>query len=145
MAAMAAVTLGFAWYLRSRNGPAGRVDGVPLKNPFSLTAAAKFAAFFALVLLVVRMVQVYAPEHGVYFVAALAGTTDVDAITLSMAEYARTGSGAVAAQAIVIAAFANTVVKAGMSAALASTALRKPVLLAAAAALAAGAGTFLLA
>jgi uncharacterized membrane protein (DUF4010 family) len=145
MAAMAAVTLGFAWYLRARNGAVGRVDGVPLKNPFSLTAAAKFAAFFALVLLVVRMVQVYAPEHGVYFVAALAGTTDVDAITLSMAEYARTGSGAVAAQAIVIAAFANTVVKAGMSAALASTALRKPVLLAAAAALAAGAGTFLLA
>jgi uncharacterized membrane protein (DUF4010 family) len=145
MAAMAAVTLGFAWYLRSRNGPAGRVDGVPLKNPFSLTAAAKFAAFFALVLLVVRMVQVYAPEHGVYFVAALAGTTDVDAITLSMAEYARTGSSTVAAQAIVIAAFANTVVKAGMTAALASAALRKPVLLAAAAILAAGAGTFLLA
>jgi len=52
----------------------------------------RFAAFFAAVLLVVRLVQVYASGHGVYLVAALAGTTDVDAITLSMAQYARSGN-----------------------------------------------------
>jgi uncharacterized membrane protein (DUF4010 family) len=138
MAAMAAVTLAFAWYLRSRGSTAGRVEGVPLRNPFSLTAAAKFAAFFAAVLLVVKLVQTYAPDRGLYFVAALAGTTDVDAITLSMAQYARNGAMDVASRAIVIATLANTVVKAGMVGALASASLRKPVLLAAAGILAAG-------
>jgi uncharacterized membrane protein (DUF4010 family) len=145
MAAMAAVTLAFAWYLRSRGNAAGRVEGIPLKNPFSLTAAAKFAAFFAAVLLVVKLVQAYAPDRGLYFVAALAGTTDVDAITLSMAQYARDGAMDVAARAIVVATLANTVVKTGMVAALACVELRKPILLAAAGIFAAGGAAFLLA
>jgi uncharacterized membrane protein (DUF4010 family) len=138
MATMAVVTLAFAWYLRSRGNAAGSVEGVPLKNPFSLTAAAKFAAFFAAVLLVVKLTQTYAPDRGLYFVATLAGTTDVDAITLSMAELARNGATDVAANAIVIATLTNTIVKAGMVATLASAGLRKPILLAAAAILAAG-------
>ena len=46
--------------------------------------------------------------------AALAGTTDVDAITLSMAQYARSGNPQVAAHAITIAVLSNTVVKTGM-------------------------------
>ena len=106
-----------AWYLRR----AGRVQAqdVPLRNPFSLTSAMKFAALFALVLLVVKIVQAHAPETGLYFVAALAGTTDVDAITLSMAQYARrqTRSGV---DAITIAVLSNTIVKAAMVAALGS-------------------------
>ena len=145
MAAMAAVTLAIAWFLRSRGNAAGRVEGIPLKNPFSLTAAAKFAAFFAAVLLVVKLVQTYAPDRGLYFVAALAGTTDVDAITLSMAQYARSGAVDVAARAIVVATLANTVVKTGMVAALACAELRKPMLLASAGILAAGGAAFLLA
>jgi uncharacterized membrane protein (DUF4010 family) len=79
------------------------------------------------VLLVVKLVQTYAPGHGVYFVAALAGTTDVDAITLSMAQYARSGDPQVAVHAITLA-----------------RALRVPVLLAAAAVIATGAGALLL-
>src|SRR4029077_17314526 len=41
--------------------------------------------------------------NAVYMVAALAGLTDVDAITLSMAEYARSGDPHVATSAIVLA------------------------------------------
>jgi uncharacterized membrane protein (DUF4010 family) len=88
--------------------------------------------------------QTYAPDSGVYLVAALAGTTDVDAITLSMAQYARTGAVEIAGQAIIIATFANTVVKAAMAGVLGSAALRKPVLLATAAVLAAGSAALLL-
>ena len=62
---------------------------MPLKNPFSLTAAAKFAILFAAVLLLVKLSQLYLPGSGVYLLALLAGLTDVDAITLSMAEYAK--------------------------------------------------------
>jgi uncharacterized membrane protein (DUF4010 family) len=112
---------------------------VPLRNPFSLRAAAKFAAFFALVLLVVKLVQTYAPGRGVYFVAALAGTTDVDAITLSMAQYARSGSAHVAVQAITVAALTNTLIKTVMVSVLADARLRRPMLAASALVLAAGA------
>jgi|APFre7841882724_1041349.scaffolds.fasta_scaffold01445_4 uncharacterized membrane protein (DUF4010 family) len=142
--AMAAVTAACAWWLWRRTARAPHSQDVPLRNPFSLTAAVKFAAFFALVLLVVKLVQTYAPGRGLYFVAALAGTTDVDAITLSMAQYARTGSAAVATQAIIIATLANTLVKAAMVAGLGSPALRRPILLAAAAVIATGAGAMLL-
>jgi uncharacterized membrane protein (DUF4010 family) len=71
-------------------------------------------------------------------VAALAGTTDVDAITLSMAQYARSGSPQVAAHAITIAVLSNAVIKTGMVVALGSSALRRSIVVATAAILAAG-------
>jgi uncharacterized membrane protein (DUF4010 family) len=137
--AMAATAVAAALFLRHRAPSHEPTAGVPLSNPFSLTAAAKFAAFFALVLLVVKLVQTYAPGHGVYFVAALAGTTDVDAITLSMAQYARTGNAGVAVQAITVAALTNTVIKTVMVGVLAEAGLRRPMLAASALVLTAGA------
>jgi uncharacterized membrane protein (DUF4010 family) len=143
-AAMAVVAVAAAWYLRRGAGAAERTEGIPLKNPFSLTAAAKFAAFFAVVLLVVTLVQTYSPDRGVYFVAALAGTTDVDAITLSMAQYARSGSAQIAVEAITLAALTNTVIKTVMVSVLGHQRLRRPVLVAAVLVLASGAGALLL-
>jgi uncharacterized membrane protein (DUF4010 family) len=74
----------------------------------------------------------------VYYVAALAGTTDVDAITLSMAQYARSGSAEVAVQAITVAALTNTVIKTAMVGILADARLRRPMLAASVMVLAAG-------
>ena len=113
---------------------------MPLRNPFSLTAAAKFALVFAAVLLLVKVTQFYFPGGGVYIVAALAGLTDVDAITLSMAEYAKANSPTVAALAVVIAALSNTVVKCGMVVTLGGPALRLPMLLTTAGIMVAGIG-----
>lgn len=144
-AAMGTVAAGAAWYLRGRSAGEDRIAGVPLKNPFSLTAAMRFAAFFAAVLLVVRLVQLHAPGQGVYVVAALAGTTDVDAITLSMAQYARSGSAEVAVQAITLAALTNTLVKTGMVIVLGGRQLRRQVALAAALILVSGAVVLVLA
>ena len=62
--------------------------------------------------------------------AALAGLTDVDAISLSMAQHARGGAVLVATIAIVIAALANTAVKAGMAASIGSAGYRKIILVA---------------
>jgi uncharacterized membrane protein (DUF4010 family) len=142
--AMTLVAGAFAWlhWRRSRDGTEARA--VELRNPFSLTSAIKFAALFAVVLLLVKVVQDRAPESGLYVVAALAGTTDVDAITLSMAQYARSGSPAVAAHAITIAVLSNTVVKTGMVVALGSAALRRSILPATAVILAVGVGAILL-
>ncbi len=144
LVAMSVVCAGFAgWHLR-RAGKQVEAQDVPLRNPFSLTAAIKFAALFAVVLLVVKIVQAHAPESGLYYVAALAGTTDVDAITLSMAQYARSGSPNVASHAITIAVLSNTIVKTGMVAVLGTPALRGSILVATIGILAAGVGAILL-
>jgi uncharacterized membrane protein (DUF4010 family) len=146
-AAMGAIAALAAWLFVRRGAEEAarkRAGEVPLKNPFSLTQAARFAALFAAVLLLVKLVQTYVPGRGLYGVAALAGLTDVDAITLSMAEYAREGDKGVAADAIVLASLSNTIVKAGMVMALGGTAVRAPVLMATGAILAAGVATILL-
>jgi uncharacterized membrane protein (DUF4010 family) len=136
LAAMALVaTAAGAFYFRRGAADSRRAmaDGeVPFSNPFSLTAAIKFALFFAAVLLVVEVVKRNLPGQGLYLVAGLAGLTDVDAITLSMASFARDGGdAAVAVTAIGIAAMTNTVVKAAMVATLAAAALRTRILAAA--------------
>jgi uncharacterized membrane protein (DUF4010 family) len=142
MGAMGLVTLALAaWFaVRSRTQTALAAGEVPLRNPFSLYSAAKFALFFAVVLLAVKLVQLYFPGRGYYVVAALAGLTDVDAITLSMAALVRDGGAdpRTGVAAIVVASLTNTVVKCGMIVALASPGLRRRSLVATAGLLVAG-------
>lgn len=116
--AMTAVcAVGAALAMRARGGAADGLPAVPMKNPFSLLAASKFAALFAAVLLLLKLGQQHLPQSGVYAVAALAGLTDVDAITASMAERARLAPAEVrvAATAILVACLSNTAVKTGMA------------------------------
>lgn len=139
----------FAWiYFRRSASPQSEAapvgHGVAVKNPFSLTAAAKFAAFFAAVLLVVKVVQQNLPAESLYVVAALAGLTDVDAIALSMAESAKTGNAALAVNAIVVAAATNTIAKCGIVMTLGAPALKPLILVATAAILAIGLGVIFL-
>ena len=147
-AVMAVAASGYAAFLYFRDG---RVDGerpkgeVDVRNPFSLVEAAKFGALFAVVLLAVKIVQEHFPPSGLYAVAALAGLTDVDAITLSMSEFAQSGEARVAVIAIVIAAISNTIVKCAMAFVLGGAELGKKLIAATALALAAGlAAAFLL-
>jgi len=114
-------------------------QGVPLRNPFSLTAAIKVALFFAAILLLVEVVERYPPAAGIYAVAGLAGLTDTDAITLSLAQRVRDGSDVPAVRALLVAVLANTLVKGGLVATLGSRALRRQVLIPAALTLAVGA------
>ena len=140
---MAVVVGGFAAALYFRGGSKDGTDAkgsLKVQNPFSLTEAAKFAAFFAVVLLAVKIVQEHFPPSGLYAVAALAGLTDVDAITLSMSEFAKSGEVRIAVIAIVIAALTNTIVKCGMAFVIAGPAFGKPLLIATAATLFAGLG-----
>ena len=144
MISMTVVCAAFAAWHQRRAGQEVQAQDVPLRNPFSLTSAIKFAALFAAVLLVVKLAQAHAPETGLYYVAALAGTTDVDAITLSLAQYARTGNPGVASHAITLAVLSNTIVKTGMVVALGSPALRGSLLIATVGILVAGVAAILL-
>lgn len=137
--AAAALAGSFYWLGTRRTRPVEASGEVPVKNPFSLTAATQFGLLFAVVLVIVKLTERYASAEGLYVVAAVAGLTDVDAITLSMADYARQGNAlAVAATAIAVAALSNTVVKCGMVLVLGSRSLRVRLALATLAVLVAG-------
>ena len=141
MTAMGLTTLILAiiHYRRSRGSQPPEARELPLKNPFSLISAIKFAAFFAAVLLVVKIVQGRTQGAGLYGVAALAGLSDVDAIALSMADFAkRGGQASVAVHAITIAVLTNTLVKCGIVATLGTPALRRRTMIATALVLAVG-------
>jgi uncharacterized membrane protein (DUF4010 family) len=133
-ALMAVAVAGFAAliYFRDRSGSrtAASNNDLDVKNPFSLTSAAKFATFFAVVLLAVKIVQQHFPPSGLYAVAGLAGLTDVDAITLSMSDFAKSNDLRVAVIAIVIAALSNTLVKTGIAFVVAGPLLGRPLLIA---------------
>ncbi|MFZ5479559.1 MAG: MgtC/SapB family protein [Myxococcota bacterium] len=106
--------------------PRGEGGAVALKNPFSLTAAVRFGLFYAVILVVVELARRHLDPRWLLAIAALAGTTDVDAITLSMARVARDEAQApTAVAAIVVATASNTVVKAAMVASLGEPALRR--------------------
>ncbi|MFD0986666.1 MgtC/SapB family protein [Methyloligella solikamskensis] len=134
--AMGIAAAGFAGYFYWQT-QGGKKDeraarDVELENPFSLWSAAKFAMIFAVVLLAVKIVQQEFPQQGIYAVAALAGLTNVDAITLSMAEYAKSdGAIRTAVIAIVIGALSNTFVKAALVVGIAGFGLGRPILIAA--------------
>ncbi|MBN1447463.1 MAG: MgtC/SapB family protein [Bacteroidetes bacterium] len=99
---------------------------VNLKNPFELMSAIKFGLIFALIIFVSKAAQIYLGSGGVYIAAGLAGLTDVDAITLSMANLAHESlSETTAAIAILIAVVVNTTVKAGIAFSLGAAALRR--------------------
>lgn len=99
---------------------------VDLKNPFELRSAIKFGLVFAVIIFVSKAAQIYLGSGGVFLAAGLAGLTDVDAITLSMANLSKSAvSESTASIAILIAVVVNTVVKAGIAFTLGSVALRR--------------------
>lgn len=110
-AAGAGIGVSLLLWLRSRRvrraaGPIG------FSNPFELGRALGFALFFAAVLVGTKAAAVYLGDAGTYAAGLLAGTTDVDAITLSMAGLADGPvAPAVAATTIFLAAGSNTLVK----------------------------------
>lgn len=103
-------------FLRDRDRDL-RGEEVPLRNPFELSKALQFGLVYGAVLLVARAAQHYLGSRGVYVSSVLAGITDVDAITLSIADMHKGGMDAgVANVAIVLAVTTNTLVKATLAA-----------------------------
>jgi uncharacterized membrane protein (DUF4010 family) len=99
-----------AWGMRTKL--AGSPQPPHGENPLNFVAALKMAALFQLVLIGLAFVQSRSGTRGLYGSAALLGLTDVDALTLSMAKIANTGTPLkVVSAAITIGILANTVVK----------------------------------
>jgi len=89
---------------------------VELSSPFTIKPALKFGVFFAIILALVKVADVYLSSRGVYLVSFISGFADVDAITVSLSQLAK-GSLAMetARNGIIIAALTNVAVKGGIA------------------------------
>jgi uncharacterized membrane protein (DUF4010 family) len=107
---MTVVGAGLA-YLRVRKSASLGKD-VKVKDPFRIIPALKFGAFFAFVLVISKVANVYFGDAGLYAAGVISGLADVDAIALTMASLAgSTVAMDVAVTAITLAAVTNTLVK----------------------------------
>lgn len=111
---IAATGLLTAWWMQ-RSAPDRPEPQPVLTNPLNFRVALQFAVLYALV----RWLVVWADERfgqaGTFVAGALAGVTDVDAITLSMARMAQDPGWVTQAMiTILIAATVNTLVKFGI-------------------------------
>ncbi|MEX2589528.1 MAG: MgtC/SapB family protein, partial [Chitinophagales bacterium] len=83
-----------------------------ISNPINFKDALAFGGLYVLIMLMVGFAEDYLGQLGVYFAAAISGFTQVDAITISMTNYAANNIDiSVASVAILIAAFVNTFFK----------------------------------
>ena len=71
------------WRRSRRIGP--EAGALAFSNPFEIAPALRFALVFAVVLVGAKAATVHLGEVGAYAAGVVAGSTDVDAITLSMA------------------------------------------------------------
>lgn len=105
---------GFLWLSGWQDGNADKP--VMLRNPLDLPAVLKFGALLAAVMVLSRILTKFAGSSGAYALALISGLADVDAVSLAMASQGvgEIGAGA-AGLAVLLAIFANTVVKSAMS------------------------------
>jgi uncharacterized membrane protein (DUF4010 family) len=142
-AALAAVAS--ALILAFRNSD-GTDDSAKLRNPFDLKVVLGFAALLAVMEVLARVVAEQFGGAGAYVGALVAGFADVDAVTVSMTRLApATLSAQQAAVAVLIAVASNTLGKLTIGIAVGRGWFAVAILLASAAALAAGAVGWLLA
>ena len=127
VALLCAVSIGACYLLWSRHQRRERGEVQAGSNPFELDQAIKFGLLFGAVIFLAKAAQVYLGDTGLYFAAAIAGLTDIDAITLAMADLARADGSALqtAARAIVVAVIANTLTKSAIVTGLGSPELRR--------------------
>lgn len=100
------------WLRREKGAKHVESDALKIKSPFSVIPALKFGFLFAAVLFLVRFTNDLMGDKGIYLTSVVSGIVDVDAITVSMANFAKDGiSNKFAVNAITLAAMTNTLVK----------------------------------
>lgn len=101
-------------YWMSRQSREDEVEASPRQasNPINFKEAFIFAGIYIVIQLLVGYANAYFGDSGVYIASVIAGLTDIDAITISMADYQEKSIKiGVAGAAIILAAFSNTLIK----------------------------------
>ncbi len=114
-------------YLSSTKRNSGEIETPSISNPLSLSMAIKFAALYAIIIFLVKAASA-SQQHGagIYGISFISGLTDMDAITLSLAEMVQTGKLDISlcAKGVMLAAISNTLLKLGFAITLGSPLLR---------------------
>ena len=109
------VSLVFSYFL-FRKATQVKKHKLDLGSPFTLKPALKFGIFFAVILALVKLADVYLSSKGVYLVSFISGFADVDAITVSLSQLAKKDLALdIAQNGIMIAALTNVAVKGGIA------------------------------
>jgi len=99
-----------------RSAPVARAE-TPPENPLQLRGALQMALLFQAVLMLVHVARQSFGAVGVFASGALAGLTDVDAVTVSMARLLREGlEPSAAARAVAAGFLSNTLLKLALAA-----------------------------
>jgi len=114
MLSLALISVIFSYFFWEKSK---KIKGkIELSSPFTLTPALKFGAFFAVILALVKLADVYLSSKGVYLVSLISGFADVDAITVSLSQLGgKSLTMDIARNGIVIAALTNVAVKGGIA------------------------------
>lgn len=108
-------------------GPTSSEASGVYKNPLSLKVALQFGALYAAVVFVVKLAVLWFGGAGLLIASFLSGLTDLDAIALSLSNLFRDTqiTMTLAAQGIVLAAVANSIMKAALAFSLGDRVLRR--------------------
>ncbi len=112
-AAATLVSLSIAFLLWRKSTPSGIPPSYqPKSNPLSFRTALAFGGLYAVVIFFVHMARNNFGDAGLMTVAGLSGLSDIDPVTLSLGEMSRgTLAPSLAAQGILLASAANSLVK----------------------------------
>ena len=117
------------FYKKQQSKPKTKTD-FPLGEPLNLREAVFFGLLYTGILLLVSYGNEKFGSNGIFISSAIAGLTDIDAITISMSKLAGDSIAKLTAQnAILLATLCNTIVKIGISLWAGSKDLRKFVLI----------------
>lgn len=106
------VLIGLVLFVRGLRDVGRETGDSGPRNPLEVVAALQMAALFQVVLFGVSFAQGRYGDTGLYASAAVLGLTDVDALTISMAQRTAAATAAsVAATALTLGILANTLVK----------------------------------
>lgn len=102
-----------------------------VESPFTIGPAIKFSLLFLFVIFISKLFTIILGEKGIYLISFLSGISDVDTITISLSSLSKNGDISIltAQIGILIAAFANTIFKAGIAYYLGSKQLSKFVII----------------
>ncbi|AEA34375.1 MgtC/SapB family protein [Hippea maritima] len=107
-----AFLVGLAFALK-RHKSGNEVVEVEFSNPYDLTHALFFGAFYTVVLILSRLAHTYLGSKGIYLLGFVSGFADVDPLTISMSQLSKTGiiNINVALVSIIISSITNTLIK----------------------------------
>lgn len=122
--------LGYALYLKIKDGREHKAKSAEFNNPFHLLPAIKFGFIFTVVMFLANAARVYLGSGALIACSFLGGSAEMDAVAFSLIDMALKSSldNRTLVLALLFASLANTITKGCLAYFLGAKAMRKPIL-----------------